>query len=270
MGLKEVLSRMKLVELAEPVPVAGSGAPGSSGSRPAGKASAGPAAPVPDLDQLLASIPTSRLDEGTLAALATAGRSSQSATSEPGSAGVSGTGGAGAPGESSEIPDFAAIYRAAGIEVPGHGYSAFKILEILESPDLAPLDAKAKAAALGGFLKMNPSGPVPLSDIIQDAVRRDQALDRFEEFLRGKLDARAAEAERQNAALQAEIDELTAKNRATMETNRRALEADRTGLEGWRAQKETEERRLFQAVSPFVDQNPITAGTTPGPATAKP
>ncbi len=266
MGLKEVLSRMKLVELAEPVPVAGSAVPGTSGNRPAGKASAGPAAPVPDLDELLASIPTSRLDESTLAALATAGRS-QAVTSEPGAAGASQASGA---GESSEIPDFAAIYRAAGIEVPGHGYSAFKILEILESPDLAPLDAKAKAAALGGFLKMNPSGPVPLSDIIQDAVRRDQALDRFEEFLRGKLDARAAEAERQNAALQAEIDELTAKNRATMETNRRALEADRTGLEGWRAQKETEERRLFQAVSPFVDQNPITAGTTPGPATAKP
>jgi hypothetical protein len=125
---------------------------------------------------------------------------------------------------------------------------------------LAPLDAKAKAAALGGFLKMNPGGPVPLSDVIQDAVRRDQALDRFEEFLRGKLSTREAEAERQNAALQAEIDELSRKNRETMEANRRALEAERANLESWRVQKQAEEHRLFEAIAPFVDQNPITTG----------
>ena len=76
------------------------------------------------------------------------------------------------------------------------------------APELAALDAKAKAGALAGFLKMNPRGPVPIADIIQDAVRRDQALDQFEEFLRSKLAERAAAVERENAALQAEIDEL--------------------------------------------------------------
>lgn len=249
MGLKEVLSRMKLVELPDAAPAA---------ATPAASVSARPAAAVPDLDQLLASIPASGLDDKKLASLAEAGRKSGASPSDPATAA--------APGQesSAEIPDFAAIYRAAGIEVPTHGYSAFKILEILESPDLAPLDAKAKAAALGGFLKMNPGGPVPLSDVIQDAVRRDQALDRFEEFLRGKLETRAAEAERQNATLQAEIDELTARNREKMESNRNALDAERAGLERWRGQKLAEERRLFEAVAPFVDQNPITSGPREG------
>ncbi|HEV7669447.1 MAG TPA: cell division protein ZapB [Thermoanaerobaculia bacterium] len=233
---------MKLVEL----PDSGSGAASPGTSKPSGAAAA-----VPDLDQLLASIPASGLDDRKLESLAA---KSPKHAAEPAAGDTEAT------GEGAEIPDFAAVYRAAGIEVPAHGYSAFKILEILESPDLAPLDAKAKAAALGGFLKMNPGGPVPLSDVIQDAVRRDQALDRFEEFLRGKLETRAAEAERQNAALQAEIDELSRKNRETMETNRRALEAERAGLESWRARKESEERRLFEAIAPFVDQNPITTG----------
>ena len=31
---------------------------------------------------------------------------------------------------------------------------------------------RAKAAALTGFLNMNPSGPVPITDVVQDAVRR--------------------------------------------------------------------------------------------------
>ncbi len=244
MGLKEVLSRMKLVELPDAPPASVS--PSTTAGAPAA---------VPDLDQLLASIPASRLDEGKLASLAAepAKPGHRAAGPEPAGSIEAQAG--------SEIPDFGAIYRAAGIEVPAHGYSAFKILEILESPDLAPLDAKAKAAALGGFLKMNPGGPVPLSDVIQDAVRRDQALDRFEEFLRGKLTSRAAEAERQNAALQAEIDELSRKNRETMEANRRALEAERTNLESWSVQKQAEERRLFEAVAPFVDQNPVTTGS---------
>jgi hypothetical protein len=247
MGLKEVLSRMKLVELPDAGPVAVSPvAPGSP--RPTG------AATVPDLDQLLASIPASGLDDRKLESLAA---KAPKRAAEPAA-----TGGEEPP--AGEIPDFAAVYRAAGIEVPAHGYSAFKILEILQSPDLAPLDAKAKAAALGGFLKMNPGGPVPLSDVIQDAVRRDQALDRFEEFLRGKLTTREAEAERQNAALQAEIDELSRKNRETMEANRRALETERANLESWRVQKQAEEHRLFEAIAPFVDQNPITTGPPKG------
>ncbi|HXU34635.1 MAG TPA: hypothetical protein VN851_29000 [Thermoanaerobaculia bacterium] len=236
---------MKLVELPDSGPAAvspaASGAPKSAG-----------ATAIPDLDQLLASIPASGLDERKLESLAA---KAPKHASEPTPSGQP------EAGAGSEIPDFAAVYRAAGIEVPAHGYSAFKILEILQSPDLAPLEPKAKAAALGGFLKMNPTGPVPLSDVIQDAVRRDQALDRFEEFLRGKLTTREAEAERQNAALQAEIDELSRKNRETMEANRRALEAERASLESWRVQKQTEEQRLFEAVAPFVDQNPITTAS---------
>ena len=58
------------------------------------------------------------------------------------------------------VPEFGEIYRAAGIGEPRHGFSALKVLEILEAPEFASLEAKAKAAALSGFLKMNPSGPV--------------------------------------------------------------------------------------------------------------
>lgn len=159
---------------------------------------------------------------------------------------------------SDAVPDFPAIYEAAGLADPPHGYSAFKVLEILSSPELAALGGKAKAAALAGFLKMSPSGPVPIRDIIQDAVRRDQALDGFDEFLRKKLESRAAEIERENAELQAEIDALTRKNRERMDANRKRLEAEQRRLVDWQARKRIEEGRLFDAVSPFVEANPIS------------
>src|SRR6185295_4616435 len=243
MGLKDVLSRMKLIELSDPA----APAPGAGPSGGAASASA-----VPDLDQLLASLPAPKAAERKLA------------ESVPPAGGPPASGEPSGDASALEIPDFAAIYRAAGIAEPAHGFSAFKVLEILSSPELAPLDGKAKAAALSGFLKMNPQGPVPIADVIQDAVHRDQALDRFESFLRGKLDTRAAEIERENAALQAEIDELGRKNRERMEANKRGLDAERARLEQWQASKQGEERRLFEAVASFVEQNPISTGPVPG------
>jgi hypothetical protein len=168
-----------------------------------------------------------------------------------------------------EIPDFAAVFKAAGITDPPHGYSAYKVLEILSSPEFANLDSKAKAAALAGFLKMNPSGPVPITDVVQDAVRRDQALDKFEDFLRTKLKARTEQIEKENRELQAEIDALAQKNRERMEANRKTLAAEEERFARWQVTKRIEERKLFDAVAPFVETNPITTGSAaaaPAPA----
>jgi hypothetical protein len=224
MGLKEVLSRMKIVELEStvgpgPAPTASTAAPGAKTGATA------------DVAQILGSLPAPpEIDERVLPA----------------------------DGGAAELPDFPAIYRAAGIADPPHGYTAYKVLEILSSAEFAHLEPRAKAAALSGFLKMNPAGPVPIADVVQDAVRRDQALDKFEELLRAKLAARSSEVERENAALQAEIDALARRNREHMEANRRALDEERARLAGWQARKRIEERKLSDAVGPFVEANPIT------------
>lgn len=267
MGLREVLSKMKLVEMDAPpgAPAAGSTPPGIPGTP--GKLQSNPV-----LD-ILATVPEApRLDERALARAreARAGEAPRGqAPGAPAAAPAPGrsqppaqaTGGAGAM----EIPDFEDIYRAAGISEPSHGFSAYKVLEILSSPDLAGLEGKAKAAALAGFLKMNPAGPVPLADVIQDAVRRDQALDKFAELLRSKMAARAEEMERENARLQAEIDELDRRNRELMEANRRALEGEQERLADWMARKRIEERKLFDSVGPFVEANPVSMDGSAAP-----
>jgi hypothetical protein len=233
MGLKEVLSKMKIVELS----------PEETAIASAAVAPPPPPGTPPDIRDLLGTLPEPpAIDERKLAA-------------------------ASAEGEGDEIPDFPAIYRAAGVHDPAHGYSAYKVLEIFASPGFAALDTRAKAAALTGFLNMNPSGPVPVSDIVQDAVRRDQALDKFEEFLRRKLAERSEQIDKDNAQLQAEIDEVTRRNREKMEANRLAVETEHTRLSRWLVSKRAEERKLFDAVNPFVEENPIsTADAPPRPA----
>lgn len=251
MGLKEVLSKMKIVEI-EPEEVPGLKMPSEPPSappmptlRPAGM----PPGQPTDIRDLLGSLqPPSEIDEKALAAAA-------AADTAPPAAGEDG----GEPG----IPDFPAIYKAAKIEDPAHGYTAHKVLEILSSPHFIHLDSKAKAAALAGFLQMNPTGPVPITDVVQDAVRRDQALDKFEDFLRTKLKARTEQMEKENARLQAEIDEIVRRNREKMDANRRDLEKEEARLSQWQLNKKAEERRLFDAVSPFVEANPVTTGEAP-------
>ena len=217
MGIKDVLQKMKLVEVDE------------SGSRSGD-----------NLDDILKKLAPPTLDEQAL--------SSPSATSEAG------------------IPSFQAIFKAAGVTDPGHGYTAYKVLEILAAEGFAHLDAKAKAAALTGFLKMNPSGAVPIRDVVEDAVRRDQALDSYDAFMNKKLVERTQAIQQENDRLQAEIDDLTRRNQELMEANRRTLEREEQKLAQWRALKRVEEEKLFNAVNAFVEVNPISLGGASGGA----
>jgi Skp family chaperone for outer membrane proteins len=229
MGLKDVLEKMKLVE-SEGEPVAPSAPPQAGPPR-----RTPPSARV-SMSEILGNVPApARIDEEAL----------------PVPAG-------------GEIPDFPQIYKASGVTDPPHGFSAYKVLEILSSPDFAALDPRAKAAALSGFLKMNPSGPVPIADVIQDAVARDRALDNFEQFLAKKLETRAEELSKENAALQAEIDDLNRRNQEKMSANRAALDQEKQRLAQWQARKRIEERKLFDAVGPFVEQNPVSVGSASG------
>jgi hypothetical protein len=240
MGLKEVLSKMKIVEI-DPEEAAAA-APLAAPSMPGPKTPPPPPGMPADIRDLLGTIPEPpAIDEKKLP---------PPSTDEGGG----------------DIPDFPAIYKAAGVVDPPHGYSAYKVLEIFASPGFAALDTRAKAAALTGFLNMNPSGPVPITDVVQDAVRRDQALDKFEDFLRNKLGARGEQIDKENAQLQAEIDEVTRRNREKMEANRAALEAEQARFTRWQTTKRAEERKLFDAVNPFVEHNPISTGDTPRPA----
>lgn len=255
MGLKEVLSKMKIVEITpEEMTFSSPSSKGASPPPPLGQPT--------DIRELLGTLqPPPEIDEKALAQAASAAKPAEGAPD--GAEGLGEIAGM-------DIPDFAAVYKAAGIQDPPHGYTANKVLEILSSPDLANLDSRAKAAALAGFLRMNPTGPVPITDVVQDAVRRDQALDRFEDFLRTKLKARTEEMEKENARLQAEIDELVRKNREAMDKNRRALEEEESRFAQWQLTKKTEERRLFEAVSPFVETNPITTGGAAAPPAPAP
>ena len=143
MGLKGILEKMKLVESDEPAAEADVTAVRAVPSSTAPRRPATPSAPPPSMKELIHRVPPPRLDEQSLSG-------------------------------SQDIPDFPSIYKASGVKDPAHGFTAYKVLEILSSPDFAALDARAKAAALSGFLRMNPAGPVPIEDVIEEMELESQ------------------------------------------------------------------------------------------------
>ena len=251
MGLKDVLAKMKLVELEPRAPAAP-----AAGARPPSRGAAPPVQPpgLPARKAAPARSPPEETIEDILASLPRSAPKIEAAA-VPAEA---------RPG--ARDSDFSAVYKAARVPDPPHGFTAHELLKMLASPHLAALDTKARAQALAAFLEMNPAGSVSIREVIEDAVRRDQALDAYEKALQDSLAAREAEVAAQTAVLQAEIDELARKNQERMRSHAVALDAERQRVLEWRYAKMQEERRLFDAVAPFVEANPVTLGGVAPPS----
>jgi len=153
------------------------------------------------------------------------------------------------------------VYASAGIQPPAHGFTVYRLIEMLEAEEFRGMDAATRARVIAGMLRRLPTGAVEIDDIVRDAAARDRALDAFERFLADRVTRQLQDADEKNRVLQAQIEELTKANTALMEANRAAVEAERVRLERWLVRKRAEEDRLFDAVQPFVEHNPISRET---------
>jgi hypothetical protein len=137
------------------------------------------------------------------------------------------------------------VYGAAQIQAPVHGYSVLKVAEMLQSEHLQALPVDVKKRSI--LVALDAAG-VKVADIVEDAVRRDRALDTYERVLQKNLEQLRAEKERDIK----QLEESIARGRAE-------LDREQKELDKWCARKRLEENRIAEAVGYFVSQNPITA-----------
>jgi hypothetical protein len=71
----------------------------------------------------------------------------------------------------------AEIYTAADIPAPASGYTILKVAEMLQSPHIKDLPAEVKKSSI--LVALDAAG-VKVQQLVEDAVRRDKALDTFE------------------------------------------------------------------------------------------
>jgi hypothetical protein len=165
---------------------------------------------------------------------------------------------------------FDEIYRAAEIRPPAHGYSILKVADMLRSEHIRNLPPDVKRSSI--LVALEAAG-VTIRDVIEDAVRRDRALDTYERVQQQDVEKLAASKADENRQIQSDMDRIVAEHRARIKANTDQVDRARQRLESWRLQKQQEEQRIAEGVSYFVSENPITtrsdAAAPPRPSMAK-
>jgi Asp-tRNA(Asn)/Glu-tRNA(Gln) amidotransferase A subunit family amidase len=156
---------------------------------------------------------------------------------------------------SADAVDLNQVYASAQIAEPPHGYTVLKVAEMLRSEHIASLPADVKRKSV--MVALDAAG-VKVQEIVEDAVRRDRALDTYERVLQKHVEEVRAGLETENARIETEIAQRVAELRARIEANTQKLAAETRELEQWRSRKHQEEAIIADAVGYFVSENPIT------------
>jgi hypothetical protein len=157
---------------------------------------------------------------------------------------------------------FEDIYKAAEIPPAPQGYSILKISQMLESEHIRNLPSDVKKSSV--LVALDAAG-VDIKDVIQDAIRRDRALDTFERLQQRATDELEAAKTKENSEIQAQIDKYVTEQRAKIQSNNDAVSKEKVRFTGWRLKKQQEEKKIAEAVAHFTSENPITTGDVSAP-----
>jgi hypothetical protein len=152
------------------------------------------------------------------------------------------------------------IYRSAQIAAPAHGYTVLKVAEMLQSEHIRALPPDVKRKSI--LVALDAAG-VTVDEIVEDAVRRDRALDTYERVLQKNLDDLRSEKQTENTRLEQEIAERLAELRGRIAENNEGLSRELESLRAWQSRKQDEERRIAETMGYFVSENPITTSGPP-------
>ena len=151
-----------------------------------------------------------------------------------------------------------AVYDAAKIAAPAHGYTVLKVAEMLQSEHIRALPAEVKRKSV--MVALDAAG-VKVADVVEDAVRRDRALDTYERVLLKSLEDLRAQTSAENQQVEHEITQRVAELRARIAENNKRTKTEQDEFLAWQARKRQEEATIAEAVSYFVSENPITTST---------
>ena len=157
----------------------------------------------------------------------------------------------------SDPTSFEQIYKAAEIPAAPKDYSILKVSQMLESDRIRSLPSDVKKSSI--LLALDAAG-VDIKDVIQDAIRRDRALDTYERVQQRAVEELESRKTKENADIQAQIDKYVTEQRAKIQANNDAITREKERFTGWRLKKQQEEKKIAEAVGYFVADNPITTG----------
>jgi hypothetical protein len=169
-------------------------------------------------------------------------------------------------GHAAELLSYDDIYHAAGILSPRSGYGIHKVFEMLNSDRIRDLAPEIKRASV--LMAIEASGASP-DDVLQDAMRRQHALDTYEAGQQRQIEEFESRKNKENSQIQAEIDRLTAHYAERIQRNQDQVAQEKESLRNWQMAKQHESQRIAEVMTLCMrEPAPVTA-SAPAAAAAR-
>jgi len=167
-------------------------------------------------------------------------------------------------GPGSDLLSYDDIYHAAGIMSPRSGYGIHKVVEMLNSQRIRELSTDIKRASV--LMALDAAG-TSVDDVLQDATRRQQALNAYEAAQRKQLEEFETHKSRENAQIEAEMERLRAHYAQRMQSNRDQVAREKETLRNWQMAMQHESQRISDVIE-LCGKQPAAA--SPESSTAAP
>jgi len=158
------------------------------------------------------------------------------------------------------------IYHAAGIMSPRSGYGIHKVVEMLNSERIRALSKDIQRASV--LMALDAAG-ASVDQLLQDATRRQHALDSYEDGQRKQIEEFEARKAQENTQLQAEMERLTAHYAERIQHNLDQVAKEKEMLRNWQMAKQHESQRISEVVD-LCSKQPEPAKPEPSVTAASP
>jgi len=171
----------------------------------------------------------------------------------------------GVTGPQTDLLSYEDIYHAAGILSPRAGYGVHKVAEMINSDRIRDLSIEIKRASV--LMALDAAGTSP-DELLQDASRRQQALNSYEAGQLQQLQEFEARKAQEDTRIQGEMERLTAHYAERIQQNHDQVAREKEALRNWQMAKQHESQRISEVIELCAKQPSSVPRNEASPAKA--
>ncbi|HEV2470871.1 MAG TPA: hypothetical protein VGS78_16890 [Candidatus Sulfotelmatobacter sp.] len=164
-----------------------------------------------------------------------------------------------------ELLSYQDIYHAAGILNPPSGYGIDKVVDMLNNEHLRDLSKDIRRASV--LMALDAAG-MSVNDLLQDATRRQQALESYEAAKRKQLEEFESIKAQEISLIEAELERLKTHYTERIQRNREQVEQEKESLRNWQMAMQHETQRISDVIE--LCRKPSAASPAASASSEKP
>jgi ribosomal protein L37AE/L43A len=157
----------------------------------------------------------------------------------------------------SRLLSYEDIYHAAGIMNPRSGYGIRKVVEMLNSERIRDLSKDIQRASV--LMALDAAG-ASVEELLEDATRREQALNNYEQGQRKQLEEFETRKAQENTQIEAEMHRITAHYAERVQQNKDEVAKHKEALHNWQMAKQHESQRISEVIELCGKHGAVAAG----------